>query len=888
MSEEVGSLRVGLALDSATFDKSLASINRNIKGLGQEMSIIRGRGNEWGNSVEGLGTKQSTLTTLLESQKAKVQQLNESYQRAVTEQGANSTAAENLATSLNRATAEMVRTETELSQVSTALQQQQDDIRLSESSWTRLGDTMQAAGDRMKKVGDKMKGVGESLSTAVTLPLAALGAGAITVADQFDTAQGRIQAQLGLTSGEAEELHGVAKNLWKNAFGESVGEVGDSLAIIKQSMKDLNNGELEKVAESAYILKDAFGAEINETTRTASVLMKTFGVESQEAFDLMTVGFQRGGDFSDELLDTLREYAPQFEGLGYSAEEFTAILVAGAESGAFNLDKLGDVAKEAFLRIGDGSKTSRQALDFLGLDLETIETGMASGGDTAKSAFAAVASAIAGVEDPAYKTQTAIALLGAPIEDLGPEFQDFFARVDTDLGNFEGSTASAGEALYDNFGSRMTSVFREFQAAIEPIGSVLLDMAENLLPKVSAAVETVSNWFANLSPVAQQLSVVFGLVAAAIGPLLIVGGTLVSAIGSIIGVMGTVSAAIAVVTTGVASTIPAVTALAGVFTLLTGPVGIAIAAIVGVIAILVLTYNKVEWFRNAVNATWEIIKKSTVVAFEAIKKTISTMIDAAVKFASTQLGKFKEFWDANGQQISSIVKFYFGQIKSNIELVLGVIKGIFQVVFPIISNIVRITFEAIKLVISTGINLALGIVQTVLKILQGDWKGAWETIKTTVVNIWTDIKAYLKAINLVQTGKDIINGLIKGIGSMATAVWDKVKSITDGIKKAITGALDIHSPSRVMEGYGVNIGQGLANGIKQMNTSVKKSADEMALASVPPVASIANPKNYSGASMNNQTHSVGTINITIPASDIKEFADVTDFFKRLPQVVNQY
>ena len=48
MSEEVGSLRVGLALDSATFDQSLKSVDRNLKALGGEMGIIRAKGNEWG------------------------------------------------------------------------------------------------------------------------------------------------------------------------------------------------------------------------------------------------------------------------------------------------------------------------------------------------------------------------------------------------------------------------------------------------------------------------------------------------------------------------------------------------------------------------------------------------------------------------------------------------------------------------------------------------------------------------------------------------------------------------------------------------------------------------------------------------------------------------
>lgn len=340
-NEEIGNLKVSLALDDTQFNRPLANVERNLKGLGQELAIIRNKGKEWGDSLEGLKGKQEVLGRTLETQETKVKKLREAYEKSVREKGADAAATEDLANKLNRAIAEYTRTETELEQVNRRLSEQEEDLRHAESAWGRMETAMESASTGLAKAGDKMKNAGEKMTVGITTPLLGLSAAAIKVADEFDTAQGKLQAQLGLTAEEAEELGDVAQNLWENAFGDSLTEVGDSLAFIKQNMKDLNNGELEKVAESAYILKDAFDAEINETTRTASVLMKTFGIESEEAFDLMAVGFQRGGNFTDELLDTLREYSPQFEGLGYSAEEFTAILIAGAETGAFNLDKVG-------------------------------------------------------------------------------------------------------------------------------------------------------------------------------------------------------------------------------------------------------------------------------------------------------------------------------------------------------------------------------------------------------------------------------------------------------------------------------------------------------------------------------------------------------------------
>lgn len=573
-NEEIGNLKVSLALDDTQFNRPLANVERNLKGLGQELAIIRNKGKEWGDSLEGLKGKQEVLGRTLETQETKVKKLREAYEKSVREKGADAAATEDLANKLNRAIAEYTRTETELEQVNRRLSEQEEDLRHAESAWGRMETAMESASTGLAKAGDKMKNAGEKMTVGITTPLLGLSAAAIKVADEFDTAQGKLQAQLGLTAEEAEELGDVAQNLWENAFGDSLTEVGDSLAFIKQNMKDLNNGELEKVAESAYILKDAFDAEINETTRTASVLMKTFGIESEEAFDLMAVGFQRGGNFTDELLDTLREYAPQFEGLGYSAEEFTAILIAGAETGAFNLDKLGDAAKEAFLRIGDGSKSSQGALGDLGLDIGAIEKGIQAGGDEAKTSFAAVASAIAAVKDPAKKTQAAIALLGAPIEDLGPEFQDFFAKVDTDLGDFKGATEDAGAALYDNFGSRMTSVFRNFQSDLEPVGVILLDVAEEYLPKLADGLSDLTEGFANMTPEAKDTALKVAGFAAAAGPALVVVGTLATGLSG----LATMSAGLAGALGGATGTgLIARIGLMG----LAGPVGLAVAGVAG-------------------------------------------------------------------------------------------------------------------------------------------------------------------------------------------------------------------------------------------------------------------------------------------------------------------
>ncbi|MGK9319699.1 hypothetical protein QQG03_09255, partial [Melissococcus plutonius] len=103
-------------------------------------------------------------------------------------------------------------------------------------------------------------------------------------------------------------------------------------------------------------------------------------------------------------------------------------------------------------------------------------------------------------------------------------------------------------------------------------------------------------------------------------------------------------------------------------------------------------------------------------------------------------------------------------------------------------------------------NLWNGIKRSVLNIINGiveDAEQAWANLKKGVSNAIDRVKSTfdsLAEIDLLEVGKNIIQGLINGIGSMVGAVTSKVEEIAGGIKDKITSVLGIHSPSRWMLG----------------------------------------------------------------------------------------
>jgi phage-related protein len=75
---------------------------------------------------------------------------------------------------------------------------------------------------------------------------------------------------------------------------------------------------------------------------------------------------------------------------------------------------------------------------------------------------------------------------------------------------------------------------------------------------------------------------------------------------------------------------------------------------------------------------------------------------------------------------------------------------------------------------------------------------------------------------MLSIGQNIIHGLINGIESMGSTLASAIVSlIPSPIRSLVAGALGILSPSTVFHGYGVNLVQGLINGVQAMQPHLK-------------------------------------------------------------------
>ncbi len=95
-------------------------------------------------------------------------------------------------------------------------------------------------------------------------------------------------------------------------------------------------------------------------------------------------GFALWHTFGYDLQESARTANALMKNFGLSADEFASGLISGSEAGVFSIDKVGDAVKKFNLRVIDGSNTTTEGFQALGMDADTMAARFAAGGDSAR------------------------------------------------------------------------------------------------------------------------------------------------------------------------------------------------------------------------------------------------------------------------------------------------------------------------------------------------------------------------------------------------------------------------------------------------------------------------------------------------------------------------
>ena len=343
-------------------------------------------------------------------------------------------------------------------------------------------------------------------STVMTAGLAAMGTGAIAatkyLADlggEWQTATNQMASATGAAGEELENLRDVMENVYADNFGEDVADVADAVALVDRNMANLDKNGLTNATEGALALRDAFEYDVAESTRAAEAIRKNFGSSAEEAFSLIAAGAQNGLDYSGELIDTINEYSSQFSKLGFTADGMFNLLQSGADSTAWNLDKVGDAIKEFSIRAIDGSDTTVAAFKDLGYNAEEIMATFAAGGEGANEAFFDVINTLLDVDDQVKRDALGVALFGTMWEDLGVEAMEAMAGASQAAYDTEGALEQINQVRYNDLDSALQGIGRQMEVSLLPAADAVYQSLMDNMPEITEAMEEVSSVIAEIA-----------------------------------------------------------------------------------------------------------------------------------------------------------------------------------------------------------------------------------------------------------------------------------------------------------------------------------------------------------------------------------------------------
>ncbi|HAP4409679.1 TPA: phage tail tape measure protein [Enterococcus faecalis] len=638
--------------------------SRTIKDINKEMNLAA---TEYKNQVSAMD-KDATQTEKLTATKKKLEKqlslaeqrtklLREEYEKSVKETGEYSEESQKLYKRLLESETGENKLRSALESTNEALKEQGD---LSVKTAEKLA--------KIEKAGDKMKSVGKKMTVGLTAPIMGIGAASIAAFKELDDSLDSITTATGATGEQLESL----QDSFKTVAGQiptdmenistGIGEVNTQFGLMDKQLED-TTGRMLKFSEIN-------GSDVSQSTINAKKSMDLFRLSIEDLpmiLDSVSKTSQDTGVGVDQLFDAVNRGAPQLKAMGLGFSESTTLIGQMEKAGIDSAGTLGYLAKASVVY----AKDNKTMQDGLSGTIESIK------GATTEQEKLTIASEVFGTK-AASKMVEAIDSGALSMDGLADSAKNAAGTVDQTFNDILDPIDQA-KIAQNQFKIAMGELGEQVQIALLPA----FEAASN-------AIQKVSTWFSGLTDNQKQTIITIAGVVAAIGPVLVVLGTLASSISSLIPVIAFIAS----------------------------PIGIVIAALAAFVAGIVIAYNKVDWFRDFINTSFNVIKDIVVGVFKVLADTT----------------------------------------KSTFDFITGFIGGAMDGAVKIISDYVN----AITRIFG-------GIIDFVTGVFTGDWSRAWQGVVDIFGGIFEGIVAVAKApINAMIT---LINGFLGGLNNIKIPKW---------------------------------------------------------------------------------------------------------------------
>ena len=823
----VKGITIEIGGDTTKLETALKNVNTEIKNTESKLKDVNKLLKMDPGNTNLLSQKYKTLQTEIKATKEKLDTLKEAAKQA------------------DQALADGKMSKEQYDALQREIAETEQSLKSLEQEYKNFGSVqaqqIAAAGEKMKEFGGKVESAGKTLTTHVTLPLAAVGAAGVASFAEVDKTMQLTNKTMGNTEEQAQLLNKAMKDAAANS---TFGMKDAATATLNFARAGLTAEEAAAALAPAMNLAAGEGGNLDTVSGGLVATINGFHGSFDEAghyADVFAAACNNSALDVDSLSHAMSVAAPIFSSAGYSVNDAALYMGIMANNG-IDADKAANSLKTGLARLVSPAKEGAEMMDKLGISVTNSDGTMKSSVQIQKElhdAFSklseseqiAAASAIFG------KNQMApwLALINTAPEEVG--------ELDAALSSCAGTTDEMAEAMMSGFGGSLEKLKSSIDVLVTSIGEALAPTIQ----KVATFIQGLVDKFNALTPAQQETIAKIGLVVAALGPLLIVVGKVISSV-------GTIMTFAPKIVSGVQSVIGIGSKLMGGLQSLWGvimanPIVLIVAAIAAAVAAFIYFWNTSEEFRNFWIGLWEAIKTAVSTVVQAIATFFTETVPAAftsfVEFFQGLWEGVKEFFSGLWEGMKEIVSTAWETIKNVVQLAVMAIGEFFSTALTIITLPFQFIWENCKEIITTAWEAIKGVVSTALEAIKTGISTAWEAVKTATstafeavktvaTTIWSGIQSALAPIisgiqtavstawSAIQTATSTVFNTVK---STASTVWSGIKSAVstavDGAKSVVsTGWSAIQSTTSTVFNAVKSAASTAWNGIKTTVTTV--------------------------------------------------------------------
>lgn len=689
---------------------------------------------------------------------------------------------------------------------------------------------LDALEDSANDLNDAIAGAGAGLTST------AIADGIMGQSDALAMLRSQVQGYNSDLENTAIRIYQVSGSDWSQVTGATA-------ALTNQ--QGLLGDELQNSAVQAIAFSDVFGEDIVNVVTANTNIVRNFGISSSEGFDIMTATAQATGRDIGDVVDTFTEYSVYFNDLGYSADDMANMMASASDKGVRNLDYFGDAVKEFYIRVNTSTEDAKKGFEALGASTEQQEkwtAAMKEGGPAANQATTEIVTALMSIEDPIKRNEAGVALFGTKWEDVGDAIGESMLDGSDHLGNFEGRANEVADNSVSSIGGSIDMWARnissylggavaaatEFSTEFALIGG---SMAGNMITwegvKKTAIAATKRETYSNIAAIIKQKATTAGSTAVELAGTAATkargAATRLSTAATNGNVIATVRAKAATVAGTVASVAAtaASKAMAAAQWLLNAalnanPISIIIIAIIALVTILYILYQRNETVRNAIDWLFGALKQLggyIVAVLTPIWNYLSAAMGGAASYIMGAWGNTVSWFQGIFTRISALwqeVVNYFnnpgtigGAIYNALKKIYCIIAGCSPGIVPALQwlwEIASIVFSAM----ASAVAPFWSIISMVGSYLSTQFILIWTTIYQVIQIVINYIMSFIGLlVQLIEGNISFTDFVIQAWILLQSSIGQLLTVILDGIMAFVANMINYATAAGL--GFLVNI-----------------------------------------------------------------------------------